>query len=224
MNARIGLITGLLGIAVASLIAFLASAEVPAANDISSETEAIPAISPAVTEAPDERLPQGVSDVLRLNRAQVGDEVMLNFIQNSGTTYNLSADDIIYLRNEGVSTPILKAMEDQQQNIPAEIASENPAESMQDENIAAAVPTYGVPYPVYVQPIVAPVSVPVPVAAPPEPASTLYVIPYPSHGPSVRGYSGGFARTYGGASTVTTINAGYGGYRSYPVAHRGGRH
>jgi len=34
MNARIGLVTGLLGIAVASLIALLASAEVPAASDI----------------------------------------------------------------------------------------------------------------------------------------------------------------------------------------------
>ena len=36
------------------------------------------------------KLPYGVEDVLKLSRAQVSEDVTLNFIRNSGTIYNLA--------------------------------------------------------------------------------------------------------------------------------------
>src|SRR5271157_3548875 len=48
------------------------------------------------------RMPYGVEDVLRLTRAQITEDVVLNYVLNSGTVYNLGPQDIINLRNQGV--------------------------------------------------------------------------------------------------------------------------
>src|SRR3974390_247873 len=60
------------------------------------------ASQPAPVTAPI-KLPYGVEDVLKLSKAQIGDEITLNYIRNSGTIYALSPQDIVYLRSQGVS-------------------------------------------------------------------------------------------------------------------------
>jgi hypothetical protein len=50
------------------------------------------------------------ADVLKLTQAKVGDDTILAYIGNSRTSYTLSADQIIYLKQEGVSTAALNAM------------------------------------------------------------------------------------------------------------------
>jgi len=49
------------------------------------------------------KLPYGVEDVVKLSHAQISDDVVLNYIRNSGTIYTLGPQEIVYLRNQGVS-------------------------------------------------------------------------------------------------------------------------
>jgi hypothetical protein len=67
-----------------------ASAEVPVINAQAS----------VAVEAP--RLPYGVADVVKLSRAQVSEEIIVSYIQNSGTVYSLEPKDILYLKDQGV--------------------------------------------------------------------------------------------------------------------------
>lgn len=196
---------------------------------------------PATADAAAAKLPYGAEDVLKLSRAQVSEDITLNFIHNSGTIYNLAPKDIVYLRNEGVSDRVINAMLDQRKHVPAETATQaalaNAAAAPQgpvssDAGVAPApqyAPTYVQPMPVYVQP-----------EPTYTPASTLYVIPYSSarfdypnafpYGYTYR-YWGGYY-PYCGSSVVFSFghrNGGhwgghYGGYHaSGPYRHYGHR-
>src|ERR1051326_6776883 len=66
--------------------------------------------SAAATDAIQAKLPSGVADVVKLSRAKVSENVVLSFVQNSGQAYSLSADDIVHMRKEGVSDPVINAM------------------------------------------------------------------------------------------------------------------
>ena len=59
------------------------------------------------------RLSYGVADVLKLAQAQVGEDTIVAFVRNSGTSYNLSAAEIIHLKNQGVPDHVLTAMLEQ---------------------------------------------------------------------------------------------------------------
>jgi len=69
----------------------------------------VPASQPApqVSTPP---LAYGVSQILQLTQAKVSDDTIVAYIQNSGNSYGLNADQIIFLRQQGVSTPVLNAM------------------------------------------------------------------------------------------------------------------
>ena len=207
----------------ASLAALSAVAQTPAPSTAapSASTSAAPDPAPA-------KLPYGVDDVLKLSRAQVSEDVTLNFIHNSGTIYNLGPNDIVYLRNEGVSDRVINTMLDQRKNVPAEMAAQTapaapPASVNPDPNAAAAqasaqyAPTYVQPAPVYTQP-----------EPTYPPASTVYVIPYSSPGygySTYYPYYGSSPYYYYGPSVTFGIGFGggryYGGYRG---GYRGGYH
>ena len=55
-------------------------------------------------------LPAGVQDVIKLAQAGVSEDVILAQIKNSPATYNLTADQIIELKIDGVSQPVIKAL------------------------------------------------------------------------------------------------------------------
>jgi len=55
-------------------------------------------------------LSPGVQEVVKLTQAHMGDDVILAYIHNSGASYNLSADDILYLNSQGVSQPVISAL------------------------------------------------------------------------------------------------------------------
>jgi Family of unknown function (DUF6600) len=50
------------------------------------------------------------ADVLRLAESGVDDDVVLAYIQNSQALFNLGADDVLYLRDLGVSSVVITAM------------------------------------------------------------------------------------------------------------------
>lgn len=207
----------------ASLVALSATAQTPAPPTTTTSTA-------APTEPASVPLPYGVGDVLKLSRAQVSEDVTLNFIHNSGTIYNLAPKDIVYLRNEGVSDRVINTMLDQRKNVPAETAAHPPPPSapaapqapVYPHASAAAATQVSVQYaPVYVQPA------PVYVQAEPTyvPASTLYVIPYTSSGYTYSSYyNGGYPRYYGPAISVG-FGFGVGGYYGgYHGGYYGGGH
>src|ERR1039457_4109550 len=167
----------------ASLVAAsaLAQTEAPSTTTTTATT-----VAPATSDTVPVTLPYGAQDVLKLSRAQVGEDLTLNFIRNSGTIYNLAPKDIVYLHNEGVSDRVINAMLDQRKNVPAEMAAHSPQPSpstpapapiYQDPNAAAAqasaqyAPAYNQQVPAYVQPDNSYA-----------PASSVYVMPYSSGG------------------------------------------
>jgi hypothetical protein len=56
------------------------------------------------------QLAYGVSQILELQQAKVDDNTIISYIRNSGNSYGLNADQIIYLRQQGLSSAVLNAM------------------------------------------------------------------------------------------------------------------
>ena len=52
-----------------------------------------------------------VHDVVQMSQRQIGDELIVNQIYNSSTAFNLSSNDVIYLREQGVSERVIGAMQ-----------------------------------------------------------------------------------------------------------------
>ncbi len=146
----------------------------------------------AVAQPAPVRLPYGVDDVLKLSRAQVSEDVIVNYVQNSGTVYNLAPKDILYLRNEGMSDRVINAMLEQRRKladtstqsapVPAApaVTSAPPPSPPADANAQATTPA-----PVYVQP-----------PPPDPPASSVYVIPYPAARAAYYGYAAPYYYPY----------------------------
>ena len=216
------------------LLASLGAASLAALSAAAQSAAPAPSVPPTTTpaEAAPVKLPYGVEDVLKLSRAQVSEDVTLNYIRNSGTIYQLAPGDIVYLRSEGVSDCVINTMLDQRKNVPAETAAQNvapsapaapPAPATSDASVVAVAqyaPTYVQPAPVYVQPE--------PTYAP---SSTLYIIPYPYAGyryPSSYPYYYGDYYGFGGPSVSFGFGYSSGGYcgpyyRGYHGGHyRGG--
>src|SRR6185436_5674364 len=74
-------------------------------------------------------------DVLKLVRAKVNDDVVMAFIENSRTGFNLSADEIVQLHNEGVSDRMIQAM------LARRKAAPQPTISAPQQEVAVAPPT-----------------------------------------------------------------------------------
>ena len=189
----------------ACLVALRAAAQTPTPTTTATST-------PATADPAPVKLPYGAEDVLKLSRAQVSEDVTLNFIRNSGTIYNLAPKDIVYLRNEGVSDRMINAMLDQRKNVPAEMAAQTappsapaaPQAPFSADVSTAAVPQYA---PTYVQPPPAYVA-PQPTYAP---ASTVYVIPYNGSGYGYANYYPYYGGYYGYGSPSVVFRFGYGG-------------
>jgi hypothetical protein len=62
-----------------------------------------PAQTPAI-------LSPEVQEVLKLTKQQMRDDVIVSYITNSGTAFHLTADDMVSLKEQGVSQPVIAAM------------------------------------------------------------------------------------------------------------------
>ena len=90
-----------------------------AQNSTPAPASAEAAAPASASETRPVQLSSGVPEILKLGRAHVGDEVIIAFIRNSGRTYHLSASEILYLREQGVSDQVLTAMLSAGQNVAA---------------------------------------------------------------------------------------------------------
>jgi hypothetical protein len=73
---------------------------------------ATPAPAPAsVAAAPQPaRISFAASEVLKLAHAKVNDDTIVAFVKQSTSAYSLTAEDIVYLRGEGITDRVLSAM------------------------------------------------------------------------------------------------------------------
>ena len=74
------------------------------------DSSALYAAQPAAANASMQQLPYGVSQIVQLEQAKVGDETIIAYIKNSGSSYRLDADQIIYLRQQGISDGVITTM------------------------------------------------------------------------------------------------------------------
>jgi hypothetical protein len=72
--------------------------------------QASPVASPAGEVAIPVNLSPAAAEVVRLGESGVGEDVITAYVQGSQSTYNLSADDILYLKDVGLSSQVVTAM------------------------------------------------------------------------------------------------------------------
>jgi len=90
-------------------IAVLCLLGVPA--PVNSAAETTPDSSTAAGELPSNIFPTSpLAQVVRLTQAGVDESVILTYVSNSSSTFNLDSDKIIYLRDIGLSKEVLTAM------------------------------------------------------------------------------------------------------------------
>jgi hypothetical protein len=159
----------------ASMAVFLSALQVFAQDTTATaSTSASATATVTATTIEPVKLPYGVEDVLKMSRAQVSDDVIATYIQNTGTIYSLGPNDIVYLKEQGVSDRIVNTMLDQRR-----IANEVAAQAQQQQ-AAAQAPA---PAAENNSPVTTPAYTDTQSAAPAvtQPAaSSLYVIPYPT--------------------------------------------
>ncbi|MGD0744259.1 MAG: hypothetical protein ABSA45_03800 [Verrucomicrobiota bacterium] len=146
------------GAAVAFLTAKAVAQESSTSTTAATVTSA--AAQPAAASPTTPQLSYGVSDVVQLTRANVGEDVIVNYIQNSGNGYGLDANQILYLKQLGVSDRIINAMLEQRGRLTtaqAAVPQNNPDNGNSQNTTVVAQPQA-----TYVQPAQ---------------SSTVYVIP-----------------------------------------------
>ena len=109
---------------------FLAIAAVTAlaftAGNVAAQDSTAATAQPAAASQPAPQLSYGVPQVLQLVQAKVSDGIIVNYIQNSGTIYSLKADEIVYLKQQGVSDNVLNAMLNQRSRLTGSAATRRP--------------------------------------------------------------------------------------------------
>jgi uncharacterized membrane protein YgcG len=94
-------------------------------------------------------LAYGVPQILQLAQAKVPDDTIIAYIHSSGNSYGLNADQIIYLRQQGISDNVLNVMLTQPKPasfpLPATPASVNPYPAQTPVVYPQPAPTYDQP-------------------------------------------------------------------------------
>src|SRR5678816_1610507 len=153
------LVKGFLVVGLGAWLSNWAAAELPATVSVGATAD------PA-------KLPYGVTDVVKLSHAQVSEEIIVTYIQNARTGYNLQPNDIVYLKEQGVSDRVVGVMLDQSRRVVETAAAQPAAQPYQPAPSA---------------PVTAPLT-PANYSYDAAPASTVYTIPYPSATYAYYGY------------------------------------
>ncbi len=143
---------------------------VPATNVVQAAASPTP-----VTEFPED-LPEPAREVARLAHARVGDSTIQQFIANLTEPFHLKADQVVYLRDVGLSETVLDALLSREQLL-ASTTPPSPPETPAPKPAPAAptAPETAAPtvYPGGPQPVPAPQIGPAVAASAPEPATQV---------------------------------------------------
>lgn len=122
-NSPLWIWMGAMGVQLAWSIAGFAQDSVPATAASAKAGVTEPAASSPIDTM---KLSYGVADILKLAHATISDETIIAFIGNSGRIYNLSVNEILYLRNQGVADRVLTAMLEQRKKLAESVAWPTP--------------------------------------------------------------------------------------------------
>ena len=190
------------------VVAFLAipvfaeDSPVPAASGATAGPVAQVPSAPALTP---QALSPNAAEVVKLSSANVGDEVILAYVQNCPSPFNFSVNAILALKDAGVTSPIIAAM----------LTHDG---SLGNQNPPAPYAPSQQPQPV------APGLVPADQAPPPLPAEVIPVAPGPDYYwiPGYWGWNGGWI--WIGGSWGFRGGYGWGGRGWYGHGVWGGYH
>jgi hypothetical protein len=93
-------------LAVLALAGLALSASTTLAQNSTANTTA----QPVAVNAPVPQLSGGVSQIMQLVQAKVSDDTIIAYVKNSGNSYGLDANQIIYLRQQGISDAVITTM------------------------------------------------------------------------------------------------------------------
>ncbi|HVJ81664.1 MAG TPA: glycine zipper domain-containing protein [Planctomycetia bacterium] len=93
------------------------------------------------------RSTMGITDVVSMSQQQIGDQIIINQIRSSGTVYQLSPNDLAYLKQNGVSDAVVMEMQQTAARRPVVYRRSPPPPLIVHE-----APVYVAPAPVYVVP------------------------------------------------------------------------
>jgi uncharacterized membrane protein YgcG len=88
------------------------------------------------------QLSYGVPQVLQLAQAKVSDSTIIAYIHNSGYSYGLDANQIIYLRQQGVSDAVINTMLTQPKNAAANVQTAPPPADQSSTAVVQPTVTY----------------------------------------------------------------------------------
>ncbi len=173
-----------------------------AARNVSAQASATSAAQTTPVQ-----LSYGVSQIIQLSQANVSEGTIVSYIQNSGNSYGLDANQIVYLKQQGVSDTVINTMLTQPRA--GQAATPPPAYAAASDTATATV--VASPAVTYVQP--APAAVP---------ASTVYVVPdtqtYNYYAYAYRPYYSGYyspyyrpSYYYSGCYPSVSFSFGFGG-------------
>jgi hypothetical protein len=121
------------GIALAALwlasdhSAQLSNAQAQPAPPAPNPTADVSAVPPASITPPPSILPTSpLAQIIRLVQAGVDESVILSYVTNSTSTFNLDSDKIIYLSDLGVPNEVVSAMMQRDQLLQQQMAAANP--------------------------------------------------------------------------------------------------
>jgi hypothetical protein len=142
----------------ATFVAAILTANVFGQATPTTTESAPPPLVPSTPAMAAPYLSPATSQVLQLTQAKVSDTTIIAYVQNSSTMYGLNADQIIYLKQQGVSDGVLNAMLNQSSRVAAAVAAQTPPPNYgqnpaSDQSSTAVVqPTTSAPSSVYVVP------------------------------------------------------------------------
>jgi hypothetical protein len=116
----------------------VASLALSASTAQAQDSSAANAVRTAVVNASVPQLSYGVSQIVQLAQAKVGDDTIIAYIKNSGNSYGLTVDQIIYLRQQGISDAVITTMLNQPR---AEVAVATPTTPAPQPVAASTAPT-----------------------------------------------------------------------------------
>src|SRR5271170_5439716 len=114
------------------------SAQTPPAS-VAPETTAQPATP--VTPPPDIFPTSPLAQVVRLTQAGVDPSVIMTYITNSGSTFNLDSEKIIYASDAGVPSEMVTAMMQRDQFLQQQFVANQTAQQTQPAPPPEAAPT-----------------------------------------------------------------------------------
>jgi hypothetical protein len=143
------------------------------------------------------QLSASAQDILKLSRAKVGEDVIIAFVQGHSRHFDLTASEIVHLRENGVSDRVLAAMVNQQPPALAPQSPPQPAAPVTAASVSADA-----------------------AGNTPAPAATVYVVP-PSAPYSYAPYPYYYGYSYPAVSVGFAFGTGW-GYGHYGGCYRGG--